>query len=65
MLFAYLENLILRLQPGNEHPIQPALALNEYERILHIIRRSKDDLVAVGYDEFAVESFYDVCINAQ
>mmetsp|Transcript_78264 Transcript_78264/g.153622 ORF Transcript_78264/g.153622 Transcript_78264/m.153622 type:complete len:293 (-) Transcript_78264:70-948(-) len=63
MLFAYLENLILRLQPGNEHPIQPALALNEYERMLHIIRRSKDDLVAVGYDEFAVESFYDTFLE--
>jgi hypothetical protein len=29
--------------------------------MLQIARQSKDDLVAVGYDEFAVESFHEVC----
>jgi len=28
--------------------------------MLQIARQSKDDLVAVGYDEFAVESFHEV-----
>jgi len=32
----------------------------EYDRILKIIQQSKDDLVNVGYNEFAVEDFHEV-----
>jgi len=32
----------------------------EYDRILKIIQQSKDDLVNVGYSEFAVEDFHEV-----
>lgn len=59
-LFSYLENLIIRLKQESEAPAAASPARAEYERILGIVRQSKDDLVAVGYEEFAVESFHEV-----
>lgn len=54
MLFAYLENLTSNLNSGS------AAAKAEYDRILKVIQRSKEDLVNVGYSEFAVEDFHEV-----
>ena len=61
LLFSYLENLTIQLSKTSEEATVSA-AKQEYERVLRIVRNSKDDLVAVGYDEFAVESFYEVII---
>jgi hypothetical protein len=60
VLFAYLENLTTLLSADGGDSSAPSLARQEYERMLQIARQSKDDLVAVGYDEFAVESFHEV-----
>jgi hypothetical protein len=32
----------------------------EFERILKIAKQSKEDLINVGYPEFAVEDFHEV-----
>lgn len=32
----------------------------EYDRVLKVIQGSKEDLVNVGYEEFAVEDFHEV-----
>ena len=61
LLFSYLENLTIQLSKTSEEATVSA-AKQEYERVLRIVKNSKDDLVAVGYDEFAVESFYEVII---
>ena len=37
----------------------------EYDRILKIIQQSKDDLVNVGYSEFAVEDFHEVTLHSK
>jgi hypothetical protein len=55
-----LENLIMRMAHEADHDSAPAQAMTEYDRMLGVVRQSKDDLVAVGYEEFAVESFYEV-----
>ena len=60
MLFAYLENLTTLLSADGANSSAPSPARQEYDRMLQIARQSKDDLVAVGYDEFAVESFHEV-----
>ena len=54
VLFAYLENLTYNLNSGS------AAGQAEYDRILKVIQRSKEDLVNVGYSEFAVEDFHEV-----
>jgi hypothetical protein len=38
-----------------------SVALAEYERIHYFITHSKTALINIGYDEFAIESFHDVC----
>jgi hypothetical protein len=62
-LFSYLENLIMRMAQEADHGSAPAQAKTEYDRMLGVVRQSKDDLVAVGYEEFAVESFYEVYLS--
>lgn len=59
-LFSYLENLIMRLAPDAGADSSPFEARTEYDRFLTVVRQSKDDLTAVGYEEFAVETFYEV-----
>lgn len=57
VLFAYLETLTTQL--SNENGDRTS-SQQEYERFMRVIKQSKDELVAVGYDEFALETFYDV-----
>lgn len=57
MLFAYLENLTLHMSTNSE------VGRVEYDRIMKIILQSKDDLVNVGYDEFAVEGFHETFVE--
>jgi methionine synthase I (cobalamin-dependent) len=56
LLFAYLETLTSNLADEKTK----SRAEVEYQRISKLIRDSKDMLVAIGYDEFALETFYDV-----
>mmetsp|Transcript_8820 Transcript_8820/g.14676 ORF Transcript_8820/g.14676 Transcript_8820/m.14676 type:complete len:291 (+) Transcript_8820:70-942(+) len=61
-LFAYLENLIIQLNmPNGESSTGAAAAAkHEYDRIHRFVVDSKQQLVAIGYDEFALETFHDV-----
>ena len=52
-LFSYLENIISRLPSSGA----------ELERFKRVIVGSKSELVAVGYDEFAFETFYDMILE--
>jgi ubiquitin thioesterase protein OTUB1 len=58
VLFGYLENLLKLHLSGNEASVQ--VAKSEYERILSIIRGSFQELVSMGYPEYALESFHEV-----
>eukprot|EP00640_Fibrocapsa_japonica_P003004 CAMPEP_0113943978 /NCGR_PEP_ID=MMETSP1339-20121228/30146_1 /TAXON_ID=94617 /ORGANISM="Fibrocapsa japonica" /LENGTH=266 /DNA_ID=CAMNT_0000949003 /DNA_START=111 /DNA_END=911 /DNA_ORIENTATION=+ /assembly_acc=CAM_ASM_000762 len=49
-LFAYLENMISHLQDWGE---------TELSRVTSVIQGSKDALVALGYSEVAIESFWE------
>lgn len=59
LLFGYLESVLRIAKSGNETDLADAKL--EIERISRIIRGSMADLVAVGYSEFTIEVFYDVC----
>ena len=59
VLFAYLETLAFQLSSTDG---DRSSAQREYERFLKVIQQSKDELGAVGYDEFALETFYDVSL---
>lgn len=59
LLFSYLEEIINGLK--SSEPICTKTRL-EYQNFLDIIRKSKDELVSIGYDEFTFEIFYDVKI---
>lgn len=59
LLFGYLSNLLSGLK--SEDPSIQTAAETEYERITSKIKGSMEDLVAVGYSEFTIEVFYDVC----
>jgi ubiquitin thioesterase protein OTUB1 len=56
MLFGYLENLLkLRQSNGNEERAQ-----TELNRFTEIIKNSLQNLVNLGYPEFALEGFHEV-----
>lgn len=58
VLFGYLENLLKLHLSGNEESVRVAKA--EHERISSVIRNSFQELVSLGYPEYALETFYDV-----
>lgn len=58
LLFSYLEEVVNGLKSA-EPAIQSKTQL-EYQNFVEIIRKSKDELVAIGYDEFTFDIFYDV-----
>ena len=60
-LFAYLDSLLQDCSSGDA--TKKSLAEAERLRILHLISGSKDELVAIGYSEMAIESFYDVLVE--
>jgi ubiquitin thioesterase protein OTUB1 len=55
VLFSYLEKLVIGKDVEENQ--------KELERMLEVIKKSKDDLMAVGYQEFAIESFYDMFVE--
>uniref|UniRef100_A0A7S2SU36 ubiquitinyl hydrolase 1 n=1 Tax=Rhizochromulina marina TaxID=1034831 RepID=A0A7S2SU36_9STRA len=57
-LFGYLEQLIRQRDTAVED------AERERKRALQAARQSKDDLVSVGYDEMAIETFWEVLVEA-
>lgn len=59
LLFGYLDQLLVMLASSKEE----GSARKELLRITDIIKGSMNDLVEVGYNEFAVETFYDMFIE--
>ena len=57
-LFAFLESLLKDFTTGDA--TTKVKAEDERFRVLTILSQSKDELVAVGYSEIAIESFHDV-----
>lgn len=57
LLFGFLENLLKMRLSGNEVLINRAQ--HELQRITAIITSSLQELIALGYPEFALEGFYD------
>ena len=60
-LFAYLDNLVKDYCSGDA--TNKTLAEEERMRILQLITGSKDELIAMGYSEMAIESFHDVLVE--
>jgi len=61
LLFGYLENLLNLYLSSNEESIQ--FAKSEHERIIKIIQNSLQELISLGYPEYAIESFHEVRIK--
>ena len=59
LLFSYLDDLLMK----RSSPDTKDAASSELERITDIVKGSMDDLVKVGYNEFAIETFYDMFIE--
>jgi ubiquitin thioesterase protein OTUB1 len=57
LLYSYLEQLLCSIIEANENC---TLAVKELARFKTFIERSKADLVEIGYEEFAIESFHDM-----
>jgi len=60
MLYSYLELLVIGL---NADGAESVAATEELNRIRGFIVQSKDDLIAIGYAEFAIESFHDMLVE--
>ncbi len=57
-LFAYLEELLFRLKSDDNE--QREGGKREVDRMMNVMKISKDDLVNLGYSEFVFETFLDV-----
>ena len=58
LLYSYLELLLV----GLENDVSE-FAIQELTRMRSFINKSKDDLLALGYSEFTIESFYDMFVE--
>ena len=56
-LFSYLEQLLVKLKTD------PEVAQQERSRMEALVVGSKDELVALGYSEIAIETFHDVTVD--
>jgi ubiquitin thioesterase protein OTUB1 len=61
LLFSYLEQILICI--GNEDEEQKSRGMTELQRFKDIIGKSLQDLVNVGYSEFAVETFHDMFLE--
>eukprot|EP01038_Epipyxis_sp_PR26KG_P012105 gene12105-16202_t len=61
LLYGYLENL-LKLN-GTDNESNKISADSERNRFLNLIRDSLQELISIGYDEFAIECFYDEMVQ--
>ena len=57
-LYGYLDILVKLNESQVEASVE--LAKSERDRVLEVVKNSMNDLVAVGYSEFTIETFYDV-----
>jgi ubiquitin thioesterase protein OTUB1 len=57
-LFSYLDNLLKLQNSGSILSLQASEI--EHNRFLDLIRNSMSELISIGYEEFAIEAFYDV-----
>jgi ubiquitin thioesterase protein OTUB1 len=67
-LFSYLEQLLISVSSvpaspeGSEKQLK-SIINEEFSRITELIETSKEDLVSIGYSEFAIESFHDMFVE--
>lgn len=57
LLFSYLEEIVIGLRCPEPLCVT---ARDEYQRFYDTILKSKEELIAIGYDEFTFEFFFDV-----
>jgi ubiquitin thioesterase protein OTUB1 len=57
-LFSYLDNLLKLQNSGSILSLQASEI--EHNRFLDLIKNSMSELISIGYEEFAIEAFYDV-----
>lgn len=68
-LFGFLEQLVRRRERGAAAPAEAAAvaaaaaAEAERVRVLAVVRQSKDDLVSIGYEEVAIDTFWEVLVE--
>ena len=60
-LFAYLESLLTAHTSADDAEAR-AQAGTELARVRQVVEASKDELVATGYSEMAIESFHDMLV---
>lgn len=58
-LYGYLDILVKLNESQVEESVN--IAKSERDRVLDIVKNSMNDLVAVGYSEFTIETFHEVC----
>lgn len=58
-LYGYLDILVKLNESKLAESVN--LANAERDRVLEVVKNSMNDLVAVGYSEFTIETFYEVC----
>jgi len=61
LLFGYLENLLNLFLSGNDQSMLAAKI--EYDRIMKIIKDSLGELIALGYPDYAIESFHEELVE--
>jgi ubiquitin thioesterase protein OTUB1 len=57
LLFSFLEEIVIGLRSPEPFCVT---AQSEYRRFYDTILKSKEELIAIGYDEFTFEFFFDV-----
>ena len=60
-LFAYFEELLINLRSSDTDAAQ--LSKKELDRFTTAIVNSKQELIGIGYDEFAFECFHDAFVE--
>jgi ubiquitin thioesterase protein OTUB1 len=61
MLYSYLELLVIGLNEDGAGSV--SAATEELDRMKGFIVQSKEDLIEIGYAEFAIESFHDMFVE--
>lgn len=59
LLFGYLDQLLVKLSSSDDKEA----AQRELDRLTSVMKGSMEDLVKVGYNEFAIETFFDMFVE--
>lgn len=63
LLYSYLEQILNGLLKEDVGDLECVVANDELTRIKAFIDKSKADLVEIGYEEFAIETFHDMFVE--